>query len=82
MASRQAGSVFRLGRIGNAGHGGVEAEQAGGVGANTALPDAATSAAELPGGGSVAAYERVMLPRGFDTVEHSVRMIGQMVRAR
>ncbi|WP_436533346.1 FAD-dependent oxidoreductase [Actinoplanes sp. HUAS TT8] len=55
---------------------------AGGVGANTALQDAATLAAELLSDkdlpGAVAAYERVMLPRGFDTVENSVRMLGQM----
>jgi 2-polyprenyl-6-methoxyphenol hydroxylase-like FAD-dependent oxidoreductase len=55
---------------------------AGGVGANTALQDAATLAGELLSGKpaleAVAAYERVMLPRGFDTVENSVRMITQM----
>lgn len=55
---------------------------AGGVGANTALQDAATLAAELLSGNdlltSVAAYERIMLPRGFDTVENSVRMLGQL----
>ncbi|GIE89005.1 FAD-dependent oxidoreductase [Actinoplanes regularis] len=57
---------------------------AGGVGANTALQDAATLAAELLSGKpvleAVAAYERVMIPRGFDTVENSLRMIGQMIR--
>ncbi|GAA0497767.1 monooxygenase [Paractinoplanes deccanensis] len=56
---------------------------AGGVGANTALQDAALLAAELLSGKplreAVAAYESVMLPRGFDTVDNSVRMIGQMV---
>jgi 2-polyprenyl-6-methoxyphenol hydroxylase-like FAD-dependent oxidoreductase len=59
---------------------------AGGVGANTALQDAATLAGELRSAArgekslleAVAAYESVMLPRGFDTVEHSLRMIGQM----
>lgn len=55
---------------------------AGGVGANTALQDAALLAAELLSGSdllsAVAAYERVMIPRGFDTVESSLRMIGQM----
>ncbi|WIM93294.1 NAD(P)/FAD-dependent oxidoreductase [Actinoplanes oblitus] len=55
---------------------------AGGVGANTALQDAATLAGELLAGKplleAVAAYEKVMLPRGFDTVEQSVRMIAQM----
>ncbi|WP_189335701.1 FAD-dependent oxidoreductase [Actinoplanes ianthinogenes] len=55
---------------------------AGGVGANAALRDAASLARELLAGGAVgdavAAYERVMIPRGFDTVENSVRMIGRM----
>ncbi|GAA4608827.1 2-polyprenyl-6-methoxyphenol hydroxylase-like FAD-dependent oxidoreductase [Actinoplanes octamycinicus] len=55
---------------------------AGGVGANTALQDAATLAGELLSGAplldAVASYERQMLPRGFDTVERSVRMIEQM----
>jgi 2-polyprenyl-6-methoxyphenol hydroxylase-like FAD-dependent oxidoreductase len=58
----------------------------GGVGANTALQDAATLAGELLSAAragkslidAVAAYERVMLPRGFDTVDHSLRMAGQM----
>jgi 2-polyprenyl-6-methoxyphenol hydroxylase-like FAD-dependent oxidoreductase len=54
----------------------------GGVGANTALRDVQTLAGELTGGSSlvdaVAAYERVMLPRGFDVVESSLRMAGQM----
>jgi 2-polyprenyl-6-methoxyphenol hydroxylase-like FAD-dependent oxidoreductase len=54
----------------------------GGVGANTALRDAHTLAAELTGGSSlvdaVAAYERVMLPRGFEVVEGSLRMAAQM----
>jgi 2-polyprenyl-6-methoxyphenol hydroxylase-like FAD-dependent oxidoreductase len=58
----------------------------GGVGANTALRDAATLASELlaaaHGGQSlidaVAAYERVMLPRGFDTVDNSLRLARQM----
>jgi 2-polyprenyl-6-methoxyphenol hydroxylase-like FAD-dependent oxidoreductase len=59
---------------------------AGGVGANTALQDSATLAGELlstvRGDGSlidaVTAYERVMLPRGFDTVDNSLRMVDQM----
>ncbi|MEO6082346.1 MAG: NAD(P)/FAD-dependent oxidoreductase [Umezawaea sp.] len=55
---------------------------AGGVGANTALRDSATLARELlsdrPLVDAVAAYERVMLPRGFDTVESSLRMAGRM----
>jgi len=53
----------------------------GGVGASTALQDVATLADELiraaHGGQSlvdaVAAYERVMLPRGFDNVDQSLR---------
>jgi 2-polyprenyl-6-methoxyphenol hydroxylase-like FAD-dependent oxidoreductase len=61
----------------------------GGVGANTALQDAATLSGALlaaaRGGTSlteaVAAYERVMLPRGFDTIENSLRMAGQMFAA-
>lgn len=28
--------------------------------------------------GAVAAYERVMLPRGFDTVDNSLRLAGQL----
>ena len=59
----------------------------GGVGANTALRDAATLAGELATAArgekslteAVADYERVMLPRGFDTVEHSLRIAGQML---
>jgi 2-polyprenyl-6-methoxyphenol hydroxylase-like FAD-dependent oxidoreductase len=55
---------------------------AGGVGANTALRDAQTLAGGLTGGLSVvdavAAYERVMLPRGFEVVESSLRMAGQL----
>jgi 2-polyprenyl-6-methoxyphenol hydroxylase-like FAD-dependent oxidoreductase len=58
----------------------------GGVGANTALRDAATLAGELTGGTSlvdaVAAYERVMLPRGFEVVDSSLRMAGQMFGTR
>ncbi|MBF6327668.1 FAD-dependent oxidoreductase [Nocardia transvalensis] len=58
----------------------------GGVGANTALRDAATLAEELLSAArsgtslidAVAAYERVMLPRGFDTVDSSVAAAGQM----
>jgi 2-polyprenyl-6-methoxyphenol hydroxylase-like FAD-dependent oxidoreductase len=54
----------------------------GGVGANTALRDAQTLAGELTRGSSlvdaVAAYERVMLPRGFEVVDSSLRMAGQL----
>ncbi|KAB8193770.1 NAD(P)-binding protein [Nonomuraea phyllanthi] len=58
----------------------------GGVGANTALQDSAALAGELLSAArgerslvdAVAAYERVMLPRGFDTVDHSLRIAGQM----
>jgi 2-polyprenyl-6-methoxyphenol hydroxylase-like FAD-dependent oxidoreductase len=53
----------------------------GGVGANTALRDAADLAEALladPAHGN-AAYERVMLPRGFDTVEHSLRIADQLL---
>ncbi|MEW9534236.1 FAD-dependent oxidoreductase [Microbispora sp. NPDC049125] len=58
----------------------------GGAGANTALQDSATLAGELLSAArgekslidAVAAYERVMLPRGFDAVGHSLRMAGQM----
>jgi 2-polyprenyl-6-methoxyphenol hydroxylase-like FAD-dependent oxidoreductase len=58
----------------------------GGVGASTALQDSATLAGELPSaaGGeqslieAVAAYEHIMLPRGFDTVDSSLRRAGQM----
>ncbi|MEU7871022.1 NAD(P)/FAD-dependent oxidoreductase [Dactylosporangium sp. NPDC049140] len=54
----------------------------GGVGANTALQDAATLAGSLrsaPLLEAVAAYERVMLPRGFDTVERSLAMADRML---
>jgi 2-polyprenyl-6-methoxyphenol hydroxylase-like FAD-dependent oxidoreductase len=58
----------------------------GGVGANTALRDAATLAGELISAGrgekslieAIAAYESVMLPRGFATVDNSLRMARQM----
>ncbi|OLB64599.1 MAG: hypothetical protein AUI10_10405 [Actinobacteria bacterium 13_2_20CM_2_72_6] len=58
----------------------------GGVGASTALRDAATLAGELLSAArgekslvdAVAGYERVMLPRGFDTVDSSLRMADQM----
>jgi 2-polyprenyl-6-methoxyphenol hydroxylase-like FAD-dependent oxidoreductase len=58
----------------------------GGVGANTALQDAATLAGELravtraekPLLDAVAAYERVMLPRGFDTIDSSLRMASEL----
>lgn len=58
----------------------------GGVGANTALRDAATLSGELlaavragtPLPDAVAAYEKVMLPRGFDTVDGSLRMADAM----
>ncbi|HEX4726131.1 MAG TPA: FAD-dependent monooxygenase [Pseudonocardiaceae bacterium] len=60
-----------------------------GVGANTALQDAATLAGELlsaahtglPLVDAVAAYERIMLPRGFDNVENSLRMASQLFAA-
>jgi 2-polyprenyl-6-methoxyphenol hydroxylase-like FAD-dependent oxidoreductase len=48
------------------------------VGANTALRDAQTLAGELLGGAplveAVAAYERVLLPRGFDVVDSSLQL--------
>jgi 2-polyprenyl-6-methoxyphenol hydroxylase-like FAD-dependent oxidoreductase len=58
----------------------------GGVGANTALQDSATLASELLSVAkedkslieAVAAYERVMLPRGFDTVDTSLRLADQL----
>lgn len=54
----------------------------GGVGANTALRDAQTLAGELTGGAplvdAVGAYERVMLPRGFEVVDRSLAMAAQM----
>jgi 2-polyprenyl-6-methoxyphenol hydroxylase-like FAD-dependent oxidoreductase len=58
----------------------------GGVGANTALQDAATLSGEILSAArgeqslteAVAAYERVMLPRGFDTIENSLRIAEQM----
>jgi 2-polyprenyl-6-methoxyphenol hydroxylase-like FAD-dependent oxidoreductase len=58
-----------------------------GAGANTALQDAATLAGELhaAAGGekalidAVAAYERVMLPRGFDNVDSSLQRARQML---
>jgi 2-polyprenyl-6-methoxyphenol hydroxylase-like FAD-dependent oxidoreductase len=58
----------------------------GGVGANTALQDAATLSGELiaaaHGGRSlvaaVAAYERLMLPRGSHTVQESLRTAGRL----
>lgn len=61
----------------------------GGVGANTALQDAATLSAELVASArgeqslteAVAQYERVMLPRGFQTIDRSLRMAGQMFAA-
>ncbi|MDR8412373.1 hypothetical protein MTP10_27020 [Nonomuraea sp. 3-1Str] len=57
----------------------------GGVGANTTLRDSATLAGELLRAArgeqsltdAVAAYERVMLPRGLDAVDHSLRMASQ-----
>lgn len=57
-----------------------------GVGANTALQDFATLAGELLAAArgekslidAVAAYERVMLPRGFDTADNSLRMAAQL----
>jgi len=58
----------------------------GGVGANTALQDAATLSGELLSAArgeksltaAIAAYERVMLPRGFETIENSLRTADQM----
>jgi 2-polyprenyl-6-methoxyphenol hydroxylase-like FAD-dependent oxidoreductase len=58
----------------------------GGVGANTALQDAATLAGELLSAArgdkplleAVAGYERIMLPRGFDTVDSSLQLAAQM----
>lgn len=58
----------------------------GGVGANTALQDSATLAGELLEAArgeqslreAVAAYERVMLPRGFDTVDSSLQMAARL----
>ncbi|PXY21272.1 FAD-dependent oxidoreductase [Prauserella muralis] len=58
----------------------------GGVGANTALQDAATLSGELLSAvrgnqscaTAVAAYESVMLPRGLAAIEGSLRMAGQM----
>jgi 2-polyprenyl-6-methoxyphenol hydroxylase-like FAD-dependent oxidoreductase len=50
----------------------------GGVGANTALQDAAALAGSLLETGGAAAYEQVMLPRGFDTVERSLAMARKM----
>lgn len=62
----------------------------GGVGANTALRDAESLASELVKAAAgeqsllaaVAAYECVMLPRGFDTVDSSLRMAGQLFAAQ
>ncbi|GAA5120805.1 FAD-dependent oxidoreductase [Pseudonocardia adelaidensis] len=58
----------------------------GGVGANTALRDAQTLAGELLGGAApvdaVAAYERVMLPRGFEVVDRSLEMAAQLFGPR
>ncbi|MFJ4650763.1 FAD-dependent oxidoreductase [Nocardia sp. NPDC088792] len=58
----------------------------GGIGATTALQDAATLAAQLAAAGrggkplaeAVADYESVMLPRGFGNVEMSVAMAAQL----
>jgi 2-polyprenyl-6-methoxyphenol hydroxylase-like FAD-dependent oxidoreductase len=62
----------------------------GGIGANTALQDAATLADELlcaargekPLIDAVADYERVMLPRGFDNIDYSLRNAGMMFGAQ
>jgi 2-polyprenyl-6-methoxyphenol hydroxylase-like FAD-dependent oxidoreductase len=58
----------------------------GGVGANTALRDAQTLAGELLTGAplveAVAAYEQVLLPRGFDVVDASLRMARQLFGTR
>ncbi|WP_405137722.1 FAD-dependent monooxygenase [Nocardia sp. NBC_01388] len=59
---------------------------AGGVGANTALPDAQTLATELLTAArgeqsliaAVGAYEVVMLPRGFATADASPEMAAQL----
>jgi 2-polyprenyl-6-methoxyphenol hydroxylase-like FAD-dependent oxidoreductase len=58
----------------------------GGVGANTALRDSATLAGELVSAArgekplidAVAAYENVMLPRGFATVDSSLEMASRL----
>ncbi|MFB7715892.1 FAD-dependent oxidoreductase [Nocardia sp. NPDC056100] len=57
----------------------------GGVGANTALRDAETLATELLAAAghhslreAVAAYESVMLPRGFATIDSSLAMAAQL----
>jgi 2-polyprenyl-6-methoxyphenol hydroxylase-like FAD-dependent oxidoreductase len=57
-----------------------------GLGANTALRDAATLATELLGDtaalsivDAVAAYERVMIPRGFETVANCVKLADYML---
>jgi 2-polyprenyl-6-methoxyphenol hydroxylase-like FAD-dependent oxidoreductase len=58
----------------------------GGVGANTALRDSATLATELISASqgkkslidAVAAYENTMLPRGFATIEDSLKMASQL----
>lgn len=58
----------------------------GGVGANTALQDAATLAGELIAAArgekdvveALAEYQRVMLPHGFDVVDGALRMAAQM----
>lgn len=58
----------------------------GGAGANTALRDSQTLAEQLLSAGrgekslteAVAAYEALMLPRGFEVVEASLQMAGQL----
>jgi 2-polyprenyl-6-methoxyphenol hydroxylase-like FAD-dependent oxidoreductase len=62
----------------------------GGIGANTALQDAATLADKLlsavrgekPLIDAVADYERVMLPRGFDNIDYSLRNAAMMFGAQ
>ncbi|MEU4425753.1 NAD(P)/FAD-dependent oxidoreductase [Actinoplanes sp. NPDC024001] len=59
---------------------------AGGVGANTALQDAATLSSQLlcaasGFGEAIQAYEEVMLPRGFDTIDRSLAMLTHMLAA-
>ena len=62
----------------------------GGIGANTALQDAATLAEELLAAArgekrlvdAIADYERVMLPRGFDNIDYSLRNAAMMFGAQ
>jgi 2-polyprenyl-6-methoxyphenol hydroxylase-like FAD-dependent oxidoreductase len=62
----------------------------GGIGANTALQDAATLAQELLAAArgekrlvdAIADYEHVMLPRGFDNIDYSLRNAAMMFDAQ